>query len=71
MHARLLFSGRLWLNKSYKNKGYKLNLGSLLRGRHKGFDRLSTEDSDHELDHLSDSEAEEYSSTANIQHTWT
>ena len=42
----------------------RFSLGSLF-SRHKGFDRVNTEESDNELDHLnSDSEVEEYSATS-------
>ena len=40
-----------------------MNLGNFFQ-RHKGFDRLNTEESDHEMDPLnSDEDIEEYSAT--------
>ncbi|XP_064620125.1 peptidyl-glycine alpha-amidating monooxygenase-like isoform X3 [Lineus longissimus] len=59
---RLRKSGKLRFNKNYKNRKNKLNLGSFF-GRHKGFDQLSQDDSEHELDHPSDSEVEEYTAS--------
>ena len=60
-----LFSGKLRLfrsyDKTYKNR--RMNLGNFFQ-RHKGFDRLNTEESDHEMDPLnSDEDIEEYSAT--------
>jgi len=41
----------------------RFNIGKFFN-RHKGFDRLNTEDSDHELEHLeSDSEVDEFTAT--------
>ncbi|XP_074651531.1 peptidyl-glycine alpha-amidating monooxygenase B-like isoform X2 [Tubulanus polymorphus] len=61
--VRLRKSGRFRMNKTYtKNNKKKINLGNFF-DRHKGFDRVSTEESDHELDHLSDSDIEEYCAT--------
>jgi hypothetical protein len=67
VYSTHFFPGKLRLNKSYKNRKNKLNLGSFF-GRHHGFDQLSQDESDHELDHLSDSEVEEY--TASTQKAW-
>ena len=47
----------------------RFNIGKFFN-RHKGFDRLNTEDSDHELEHLeSDSEVDEFTATG-TQRAW-
>lgn len=57
---------KLFTDKSYKHNR-RFNLGEFLIGQ-KGFNRLQTEESDHELDHLnSDSEVEEYSATSELK----
>lgn len=55
------FSGEYYCCRQYKSRSRKkFNLGNFL-SPHKGFDRLSMEESDTEFDPLNDSEEEEYS----------
>ena len=61
-----LCTGRLGdCGKRRSKKKIKFNLGNLLNS-HKGFDRLSTEDDDHDIDvALDDSDQEEFNITKN------
>ncbi|XP_071109699.1 peptidyl-glycine alpha-amidating monooxygenase B-like isoform X1 [Haliotis cracherodii] len=62
---RLHHSGKISCFSGKKQKVFSLQ--SFLGNSHKGFDRLSTEESDHELDPLDDSDQEEYTAPSKKQ----
>ena len=60
-------TGRLSYLEAGDVSNRRFNIGKFFN-RHKGFDRLNTEDSDHELEHLeSDSEVDEFTAIGTLK----